>query len=148
MTDMYVYYYKGLPGSPGENTCSTRRATLEAIRGIGEPIMESQIVVDHTELDSKGFIHSQLGRDPYAANDLTAEIGSLELRALSRESEALHLDDSVSGQNKYMLSLESRELRKQAQALKTRRGESSAHERGKASEAPQSECFEGIPSPG
>ena len=147
MTDMYVYYFKGLRGSAGENTISTRRATLQAIRGVGEPIMESQVVVDHTELDSLGFSRTQAGGDPSAASDLTAEIDSLERRALSRDGEALHLNHGDSGKDKYMLSLESRELRKQAKALKSGGDGSSARERRNASDALQNDCFEGIPAP-
>jgi hypothetical protein len=148
MSDKYVYYFKEPPGSAGENTLSTRRATLEAIRGIGEPIMESQIVVDHTELDSNGFVSPQSGSDPSAANDLIAQIGSLELRALSRDSEALYLDDGDDGKDKYMLSMESRELRKQARVLKAQGGAPSAHDHDDAREAPRSDCVEGISSPG
>jgi hypothetical protein len=48
---------------------------------------------------------------------LTDEINSLYLRAAARDSEALNLDDATSGAHKYMLQLESRELRKQAQVL-------------------------------
>jgi hypothetical protein len=45
MTDVYVYYFTA---GPGGKDISSKRATLETIKGKGEPVMESQIVVDHT----------------------------------------------------------------------------------------------------
>jgi hypothetical protein len=42
-----------------------RPATLEAIAGKGEPVLESQIVVDHTELDAEGFLLANVGDDSY-----------------------------------------------------------------------------------
>jgi hypothetical protein len=99
---------------------STQSATLDAIRGKGEPIMESQMVVDHTELDGNGFFVARDGSGSYAVNDLTAQIRSIELRAVSRDSEALTLDEAINGKDKYMLSLESRELRGQAQKAQER----------------------------
>ena len=128
MTDKYVYHFKGLPGSADENTLSPRRATLAAIRGAGVPVMESQIVVDHTELDGDGFVRLR-SHNSGPVDDLAAQISSLERRALSRDSEASHLQDGDSGKDRYMLSLESRELRKQAQALKTQSAASAAHRR-------------------
>ncbi len=119
MTDMYVYYFKGLPGSTTESTVSRRPATLDSIRGLGDPIMESQLVVDHTELDDDGFLRAHAGMDSRAANDSTAQIASLELRARSRDREASQLNDGENGKDIYMLSLESRELRKQARSLST-----------------------------
>ena len=93
MTDMYVYYFTGLPGSATENTISNRPATLAAIRGLGEPIMESQLVVDHTEVDVDGFLNPDGGMRAYVLNDFAAQIVSLELRALSRDREGANLND-------------------------------------------------------
>lgn len=121
MADMYVYYFIGSVGLPGESMLSTRPATLEAIKGRGEPVMESQIVVDDTELDADGFFIAGVGEDSYAVNDIAARIVSLELRAASRDMQAMKLSESTDGQNKYMLSLESRELRNQARQLIERR---------------------------
>jgi hypothetical protein len=121
MADVYVYYFIGSVGLPGENGLSTRPATLEAIKGRGEPVMESQMVVDHTELDGDGFLVASVGDGSYALNDITARILSLELRAASRDAEAMKLNESTEGQSKYMLSLESRELRRQARQLEDRR---------------------------
>jgi hypothetical protein len=116
MADVYVYRFKGWDG-PTESDVRNLRATLETIKEIGDPIMESQIVVDDGELDSKGFFRGSVANDSSATEDLTNEINSLFLRALARDSEALNLDETSGGAQKYMLQLESRELRKQAQVL-------------------------------
>jgi hypothetical protein len=55
-----------------------------------------------------------------------AQIRSLERRANSRDSEALTLSESIEGQRIYMLRLESRELRSQAQRLRKLRADSMA----------------------
>jgi hypothetical protein len=125
MCDMYIYYFTRSLGRDGESVLSARPGTLEAIKGRGEPVMETQIVVDHTELDAEGFLVAEGGGDSYAIENASAQIRSLEARAASRDSEAI---DSADGIEKYMLSLESRELRKQAQALKSRRTELAAGE--------------------
>jgi hypothetical protein len=116
MADVYVYRFTGWDG-PTESDVRNLRATLETIKGIGDPIMESQIVVDDGELDSKGFFCGSVANDSDSTEDLTSEIHSLYLRAAARDSEALNLNDATSGAHKYMLQLESRELRKQAQKL-------------------------------
>ena len=121
MTDAYVYFFMMSNGSNGESRVSPRPATLEAIRGKGRAIMDSQMVVDRTELDGEGFLVSAVGIGSFAVNELTAEIRSVELRAASRDREALTLNDSTEGQDKYMLSLESRELRKQGRKLTSQR---------------------------
>jgi hypothetical protein len=56
-------------------------------------------------------------------DELWAQIRSLERRANSRDSEALKLNESTEGERKYMLSLEGRELRNQAQRLKKQRAD-------------------------
>jgi len=58
-----------------------------------------------------------------AVNALSAEIRSTELRAASRDTEALRMNDGAEGKDKYMLSLESRELRKEVRKLNDRRTE-------------------------
>src|ERR1700730_5726723 len=117
MTDMYVYYFMRR-GSAGENRLSMRRATLEAIKGQGEAVMESQIVVDHTEVDDNGFLIGGVGNESHPMDQLWSQIRSLERRAKSRDSEALTSNESDQGQCNYLLRLESRELRAQAQTLK------------------------------
>jgi len=121
MTDVYVYYFMRCRAPAGENILSNRRATLEAIKGMGEAVMESQIVVDHREVDGDGFLIGGVGNELHPMDELLAQIRSLELRANSRDSEALKLDESTEGDRIYMLSLESRELRAQAQRLKKQR---------------------------
>jgi hypothetical protein len=118
MSDVYIYYFIGPQGPNGRNSLSARPATLEAIKGRGEPVMESQIVVDHTQLDAYGFLAAAAGSDSYAINDIVAQISSLEVRAASRDNEAIGTTDDA---EKYMLSLESRELRKQARNLRSPR---------------------------
>jgi hypothetical protein len=140
MTDVYVYYFTG----PATNyKLSTRPATLEAIKGQGEPIMESQIVVDHTEVDGNGFLISTVGKDSYAVNELTAQIKSLELRATSRDTK---VDESLGApetKDSYMLHLESRELRSQARQLKTERTRLMADEADNPSNGQVTEEFGG-----
>jgi hypothetical protein len=121
MTDVYVYYFMRCRGPAGENILSNRPATLEAIKGIGEAVMESQIEVDHREVDGEGFLIGGVGNESHPMDQLWAQIRSLELRANSRDSEALKLDEGTEGSRIYMLSLESRELRAQAQMLKKQR---------------------------
>jgi hypothetical protein len=128
MTDLYVYYFMRSRGPAGENILSKRRATLEAISGMGEAVMESQLVVDHTEVDDNGFLVSGVGSESHSADELWAQIRSLERRANSRDSEALTLSESAEGARIYLLRLESRELRKQARSLKRRRADSIADE--------------------
>ena len=82
--------------------------------------MESQLVVDHSELDADGFL-LRSGISTNAIDNLWWEIRSLRLRAESRDTEALELNEGTEGQGKYMLRLESRELRGQAQRLKAQR---------------------------
>jgi hypothetical protein len=120
MTDMYVYHFVGPEGSDGKDEDTTRAATLEAIKGRGEPLMESQLVVDHSELDADGFL-LRVDTSTNAIDNLWSEIRSLGLRAESRDTEALKLNESTEGQRKYMLQLESRELRGQARRLKAQR---------------------------
>jgi hypothetical protein len=129
MTDVYVYYFTRC-GPHGENILSKRRATLQTINGRGAAVMESQIVVDHTEVDRNGFLMGSVSNESHPMDELWAQIRSLERRANSRDSEALKIDDSTEGDHKYMLSLESRELRKQAQRLRKQRADAMAGELG------------------
>jgi hypothetical protein len=135
MSDVYVYYFMRCRGPAGENILSKRRATLETIKGKGEAVMESQIVVDHTEVDDNGFLVGGVGIESHPMDELWSHIRSLERRANSRDSEALTLNESGEGQRVYLLRLESRELRNQAQRLKKQRADSMAGELGKRAEA-------------
>jgi len=128
MSDAYVYRFMRR-GPAGENILSKRRATLETIKGKGEAVMESQIVVDHTEVDGNGFLIDGIDNES-PMDELWAEIRSLERRANSRDSEALTLNEGGEGARMYLLSLESRELRKQAQTLRKHRADSMAGDLG------------------
>jgi len=127
MTDVYVYYFMRL-GPAGEMSLSKRRATLETIKGRGEAVMESQIVVDQTEVDGLGFLIGGADREPCVTDVPWGEIRSLERRAASRDREALTLNEGSEGDLIYSLRLESRELRNQAQRMKKRRADSMAGE--------------------
>jgi hypothetical protein len=151
MSDVYVYHFIEADGIPGSRVSSKQRATLETIKGKGEPVMESQIVVDHTELDRNGFLFDSIANAPM--DDLADEIRSLKLRADSRDSDALELDESTAGEHKYMLSLESRELRNQARRLQKRHsvlahGELAAEDSGNSSDTQSFAQFGDSPAVG
>ena len=120
MADKYVYHFSGRFGPGGEIAVSPRAATLEAIKARGEPVMESQIVVDHTELDCNGFL-VRFGTRTNPIDSLWSLIRSLKLRAESRDAEALQLNEGTDGERGYMLHMESQELRRQAERLKAQR---------------------------
>ena len=128
MSDVYIYHFIPMNGEEREKPFSTRRGTLAAIKGRGEPVMETQIVVDHTELDQEGFLAARDGNDSNELDGVASEICSLEKRAASRDTAALASTDGI---ERYMLSLESSELRKQARALKNRHADSHADQRSR-----------------
>ena len=129
MSDVYVYHFMRR-GPAGENILSKRRATLETINGRGKAVMESQLVVDHTEVDGNGFFTGGNDNESHPMDELWAQIRSLERRANSRDSEALTLNENGEGARIYLLRLESRELRNQAQRLRKQRADSMACELG------------------
>jgi hypothetical protein len=133
LTDAYIYYFMVRDGLTGEIARSLRRATLAAIKRIGEPIMESQIVADITEIDGDGFAIDDVTDGSPPPGDVTSEIRSLQLRADSRDVRALSLNEATEGEDKYMLQLESRELRSQARKLHNARVASAADASGPAS---------------
>jgi hypothetical protein len=128
MSDAYVYFFKVRSPQGCGYTVSERPATLEAISGVGEAIMESQIVVDDTELDGAGYYVAGNKEGSHIVDDLSGQIWSLEARAASRDIEAMTLDEGTNGKDKYMLSLESRELRSQARQLKNQQSDVFADE--------------------
>ena len=71
MSDVYVYHFMRR-GPAGENILSKRRATLETIKGKGEAVMESQIVVDHTEVDGNGFLIGGIDNESHPMDELWA----------------------------------------------------------------------------
>jgi hypothetical protein len=83
--------------------------------------MESQIVVDHTEVDDNGYVRGHEVDESHPAELLWSQITSLERRAKSRDDEAILLNDASDAKGKYLLALESRELRKQATRLRAQR---------------------------
>lgn len=116
MPDAIVYYFLVRDRATGRLVSSKRRATLAAIKNQGEPLLESAMVVDESEVDAMGFLaRGSAGReDP--VNELWGEIRSLRLRSDSREREAKELDDANEGR-KLILCEESRELRNRADRL-------------------------------
>jgi hypothetical protein len=120
MTDVSVYYFvrHGAPG--GKELLSERRATLATIKDRGKAVMQSQRVVDHTEVDGNGFLIGGAGDESDA--ELWSQIRSLEARAKSRDREALKIAPGVESDRRQMLHRESLELRTQARILKTRVG--------------------------
>jgi hypothetical protein len=116
--DVSVYYFMRRGGPTAGEFLSKRRATLESIVGKGEPVMESKLIVDHTEVDANGFLTGRASDDSHPVHELWAQTRSLESRANSRDSEALELDDGIDAERKDRLQAESRELRDQAEALR------------------------------
>jgi hypothetical protein len=127
MTDAYVYRFKGLDGMGNEGPNDNRRATLDTLKGKGDPVMESQTIVDQSELDHDGFFASNSSNESSSVDNVTAEIKSLGLRSKSRDFEARDLVDLCDGKRKYMLQLESRELVKQAKRLSKQLDEMGTH---------------------
>jgi hypothetical protein len=130
MADTYVYHFVPFPQAGFAATPSTRPATLSAIKGIGEPIMESQLVVDSSELDAEGFLTAAVGFCSSQITALTARIRSLELRAASRDDHARSTRAVLNDKDVYMLSLESRHLRAEARLLTISRANLLAEEAG------------------
>jgi hypothetical protein len=120
MTDVFVYYFLRRGGHGGEESLSKRRATLETIRGKGEAVMQSRHIVDHTEVDGNGFVIGGASNESHSLDELWPQIRSLELRAKSRDGEALKIVEGADDARKQTLYLESLELRNQAGILKTR----------------------------
>jgi hypothetical protein len=117
MPDAFVYFFLVRDRSSGRLARSKRRATLEAIKSRGEPLLESEMAVDDSEVDASGFLvgRSVGGEDP--TDELWGEIRSLRLRAGSRERETEHLNDGADDARKLILDAESRELRNRADRL-------------------------------
>jgi hypothetical protein len=144
--DVYVYNFMRI-GPTGGKILSKRRAALETINGIGEAVMETQIVVDHTEVDTNGFVIDDGDNGCHPMDGLWSQIRSLERRAHSRDDEALQ-SNGVSAAEKYMLTLESRELRKQAQALRRQRIDSMVGALGNQIDSRVFSQFGGSPTTG
>jgi hypothetical protein len=117
MADAFVYYFLIHDRSSGRLVSSKRRATLKAIKSRGEPLLESEMTVDDSEIDAAGFLVGRTigGSDP--TEELWGEIRSLRLRAESREREAKQLNDGPDQGRRLILCAESRELRRRADRL-------------------------------
>jgi hypothetical protein len=130
MADVYVYYFHpfAIGGEPLAR--SLFAATLSAIEKMGLPIMESQIVVDGSEVSGEGILIPMVGFGSPSDTRLSARIKSLELRAAARDQQAQSMHEVTDGAAIYMLRLESRHLRQQAQRLSCQRAEEVAGELG------------------
>ncbi len=141
MADTYVYCFIIVNQRTGQSVLSQRRATLEAIkRSCGEPVLESQMEVDLSEIDSGGFLVRSVGGS-HPTDQLWGEIRSLYLRAASRDQEALQLDEHTDGPRKQTLILESRELRREAASLQKKRSDTLAAESGHPGQAAEIERY-------
>jgi hypothetical protein len=115
--DVYVYHFFPFAVGGALSLRSLLAATLPAIEKIGHPIMESQLVVDESEIDGEGFLIASVGFTPHTITILSAQIRSLELRAASRDRQVQSMDSISDSAAMYMLRLESRHLRLQAKQL-------------------------------
>jgi hypothetical protein len=120
MTDVSVYYFMRHIGPGDKELLSKRRATLETIKAKGEAVMQSRRIVNHTEVDRNGFLIGGASDESHPVEGLWPRIRSLELRAESRDVEALKIVDGAQSERKQTLHRESLELRNQARILKTR----------------------------
>jgi hypothetical protein len=118
MSDVSVYFFMRRSGPGGKELLSKRRATLETIKDRGYAVMQSRLVVDHTEVDRNGFLIGGACSESYS--ELWPQIRSLESRARARDDEALKIGEGADSDRKQMLRLESLELRDQARMLKAR----------------------------
>ncbi len=118
MADVFVYHFMRHGGRGGKELLSKRRATLETIRGRGEAVMQSRQIVDATEVDGNGFVIGGASDESHWLDEPWPQIRSLELRAKSRDCEALKIVEGAEGARKRTLHFESIDLRNQARILK------------------------------
>jgi hypothetical protein len=121
--DVYVYHFFPIAVGGAPASRSLLAATLPAIEKMGRPILESQIVVDESEIDGEGLLIPSVGFTPKKVTILNAQIKSLELRAASRDRQVQSMDPVSDSAAMYMLRLESRHLRLQAKKLLIERSE-------------------------
>jgi hypothetical protein len=120
VADVSVYYFMRRNGPGGEQLLSNRRATLETIKNMGEALLPSVRIVDHTEVDGNGFLIGGASDESHPVDRLWPIIRSLELRAKSRDDEAQRIAEGTDSERKSMLRFESLELRNQARELRKR----------------------------
>jgi hypothetical protein len=80
----------------------------------------SRRIVDHTEVDQNGFLIGGASDEAHPVDALWPQIRSLELRAESRDVEALKIVGGAQSERRQTLRSESLELRDQARTLKAR----------------------------
>ena len=130
MSDVYVYYFHPFTIDGVDGSRSLFAATLSAIQKLGYPIMESQIVIDGSEVSEQGILIPTEGFGSEIDSHLSAKIRTLELRAAARDRQARSMNESTDGAAIYLLGLESRHLREKAQELSRQRAEAVAGELG------------------
>jgi hypothetical protein len=130
MADVRVYRFVPHPTARLPALPSLGPATLDAISAIGHPIMESEFVVDSSELDARGFLASPVAFGSSEITALTTKIRSLELRAASRDRCAQSMRSDCDEEQVQMLNRESRCLRAQERELTIRRAKLLADEAG------------------
>jgi hypothetical protein len=123
MSDVYVYHFYPLETGGARSYRSMFAATLAAIEKMGHPIMESQLVVDASEVNAEGVLGPAVGFGSSRIMRLSASIKSLELRAEARNLQAISMNANSDGAAIYMLSLESSHLRQEAKKLAIQRAE-------------------------
>jgi hypothetical protein len=90
---------------------------LAAIEKMGRPIMESQIVVDASEVSAEGLLGAAIACGSSKITRLSASIKSLELRAEARNLQAISMNANSDGAAIYIMSLEISHLRQEAKKL-------------------------------
>jgi hypothetical protein len=141
MSDVYVYHFYPFIVGGERGSRSVLSATLTTIESIGAPIMESQMVVDASQLTPEGYLVPTVGFGSPDITQVSAEIKSLEIRAAARDQLALSMSAKADEAAIYMLSLESRHLRRQAQKLISQRSEILAAESGHISKSMVFPCL-------
>ncbi len=134
MSDVYVYNFYPFAAGGERHLRSLSYATLTAIETIGTPIMESQAVIDASQLSADGHLLPFVESGSLEFSRLSAEIRSLEIRAAARDRLANSMDAKADEAAIYMLSLESRHLRQQSHRLTVHRAEILAAESGHISD--------------
>jgi hypothetical protein len=126
--DIYVYHFVPFAIEGSVNSRSSFAATLATIEKLGSAIMDSQIVVDASQINADGFLIPALGFGSHELTTLSAKIKTLELRAAARDHQAQAMSPKSDDAAIYMLSLESRHLRQKARRLMIERADLLASE--------------------
>jgi hypothetical protein len=73
VSDVYVYHFVPFVVGGAPTPRSLFAATLPAIEKLGKPIMESQPVVDESEIDGAGFLIASIGFGSHKVTVLSAQ---------------------------------------------------------------------------